>query len=248
MRPSTPGRRAARVLAVVFGVLGGASLAPFVPSDRTVLPVLGAFATLALLGLVPMPYPARAAGTATIGASALVVATWNRLEAAGAPESVVLDLGVTLLAAGLVFRAWHRASIGARLLVATGVLVCAGWLRLTHAFAELTILDAAWQSWLPRVAPVALAFCMMLSLLAFMDARSTGGSMAWAALVLAWYALHHGASVLAAAWPADGTGPLLSRVDSRVAIAGLASPWLAALLSVAIAQLLAVAASDEPAV
>lgn len=248
LRPAAPGRKAMRVLAVVLGLAGAACLAPLIATDRTVVPVAGAFAALALLGLVPMPYPARAAAIATIGASALVVATWNRLEAAGAPESVVLDLGVSILAAGLVFRAWHRASIGARLLVAAGVAVCVGWMRLTHAFADLTILETAWQAWLPRVAPVPLALCLMLSLLAFMDAGSTGGSVTWAGALLAWYALHQWSGVLAAAWPAGEVAPLVSRIDPRVAVAGLASPLLAALLAVAIAQLLAVAASDDPAV
>jgi hypothetical protein len=41
----------------------------------------------------------------------------------------------------------------------------------------------------------------MLALLAFMDARSTGGCATWAGALLGWYALYEWALLFAQSWP-----------------------------------------------
>lgn len=245
LMPRTPGRGLLRVFLLVLGTAGAGAVGPLAAAAPSALPVAGALAILALLGASPMPYAARAASVVAIGAAALTVTAAERIAAGGGPVALVLDIGIVVLGAGLAFRAWHRASLVARLLVLVGVLVCGGWLWLTHAFTELTILDTKWQGWLPRVVPVLLTIVLMLSLLAFMDARSTGGSGAWAGALLVWYAIHQWARLAAESWLVGAMAPALAHLPPAVVAAGIAGPLFVALVAVGLAQLLAVAASDE---
>lgn len=245
LMPATPGRAALRGLLVVLGALGAAVAVPLAMAGPAALPVAGALCILALLGAVPMPYAARAAAVVAIGSAALTVTAAERIDAAGGPVMLVLEVGVIVLASALVFRAWHRASVLARLLVFVGAVVCAAWFWLTRALLDLTVLDAHWQEWLPRVAPVMLVLVLMLALLAFMDARSTGGCVTWAATLLGWYALYQWAQLLARSWPVGAAAPTLEGLSPVVVASGLAGPLFVALVAVGLAQLLAVAASGD---
>lgn len=245
LMPATPGRGTLRGLLAVLGAFGAAATVPLATAGSAALPVAGALAILALLGAVPMPYAARAAAVVAIGSAALTVTAADRIDAAGGPVMLVLEVGVIVLASALVFRNWHRASVVARLLVFVGSIVCAGWLWLTRALFELSILDAHWQQWLPRVAPVMLVVILMLALLAFMDARSTGGCGTWASVLLGWYALYEWALLVARSWPIDAAMPMLDGITPAAAASGLAGPLFVVFVSVGLAQLLAVAASGE---
>ena len=127
---------------------------------------------------------------------------WDRLEQGAALDPLVPMVGCSLLSMALLFRSWHRASLLARALVALGIVLCAGWVWMSGALQRLLVLEGQWQSWVPAVLVVPLVILLLLSLLAFMDSRSTGACALWSALVLAWYALFAWFDLLALAWPA----------------------------------------------
>ncbi len=239
LAPSRPARRALRVWCPVLGLLGACAAWYLTHGQGMGWPLAGAFAGLALLGLPPMPYPGRASAVATVSGTALALVLWTD---AGTPDglsTVLLTISVTLLAAGLYFRAWHRASVLSRLIVAAGVLSGVAFLWMRGSVADLTVFDTAWQSWVPRLIGLGFGILLMLSLLAFMDARSTGGSAVWAAFVLCWYAAYAAVEILRAAWPKDAEDLDIARIPVDTLLAWTSAPLLTALLGLGLAQLMA---------
>jgi hypothetical protein len=243
LAPATPAGTQIRKTTVVLGLLGVAA-ALFVRGPSGLgLPLGGAFLAMAALGMVPLPYQARAAALVTLSGSGLAVVTWSRLERAVELPRLVLLFGVLLLALALLFRSWHRASLLARALVLLGAALCGSWLSLSGALHKLLILEAGWQNWLPAVLPVPLAIVLLLSLLAFMDSRSTGGCGAWASLLLGWYTLYCWAELLPLYWPVADRA--VASVPKDLAIVMLAAPLFAVVLAAGLAQLLSVATAAE---
>lgn len=245
LAPASPAARPVQVLTAVIGLGGLIGTWLLCGPHALGLPVGGALLALAVLGLVPMPYPARATSLATVSGSALAVVTWHRVERANDLEPLVLVLGVVLLASALLFRGWHRASLLARALVGIGIALCAGWLWTSQALQHLLVLESQVQAWLQPVLAVPFGLLMLLALLAFMDSRTTGGCALWGALVLGWYCVHDWAALAVRVWPAHSIRPLLSRVPPEVAVTWFAAPLFAAVLAAALSQLLAVATSHE---
>jgi hypothetical protein len=246
--PAEPGRDTIRVLSVLIGISGTTFMLLLLGTSGMGLPLAGAFLALTALGFPSIPYAPRAAAVFTISASALGVVTWMVVGTVGAPAVVVETIGVVILAIALVFRAWHRASVVARILVASGILVCVGWLGMSGWLKDFTTLDPAWQSWLPTIIRAPFGLLLMLSLLAFMDARTTGGCGIWATAVLVWHALQMAVQLMILVWPKESRVPdwrLLSDDLSAITAASIASPLLAVLVIFAVAQLLAVASSVE---
>ncbi|MGD8863511.1 MAG: hypothetical protein PVI30_26085, partial [Myxococcales bacterium] len=126
-----------------------------------------------------------------------------------------------------------------------GLSVCVGWLWMARVLETLTILEIHWQAWLPTVLQVPFALLLMLSLLAFMDSRSTGGCAAWSALLLSWYAGFQWSHLLARYWPKDAAGFEQANVAAQTAAAALAQPLFLALLAVGLAQLLALVTAPK---
>lgn len=202
-------------------------------------PLAGAFCALALLGLPPMPYSGRASAVSTVSATALALLFWSDAPSEGGGSRFMLTVAVNLLATGLMFRAWHRASVVARIIVGAGIALSSLHLWMSGELQELTLSDITWQSWLPRI--VVLVFCLLLllSLLAFMDARSTGGASVWAAFMLIWQGLHSMVTIVHGAWPKGAADFDLARVSTDTLLAWTSTPLLSALLSIGLAQLLA---------
>jgi hypothetical protein len=225
------------VLAASLGAFGAAAVVVLGAGGLTFV-MAGALGAIALLGVAPIPFGARAAALVTLcgGGSAIVLSAG----AGGGVPRALLTIGVAVLGAGLLLRAWHRASRASRVLVGAGVFACGMWLWQTRALAGLTILDTAWQAWLPEVAPVVLALVLLLSLLAFMNSASTGGCGVWATMLLVWYAATHWLALVAAAWPAHARGPSLERLSPEVVLVDAVMPLFVALLAVGTAQSLAV--------
>jgi hypothetical protein len=245
LAPAAPAHRQARALAAFVGVFGFAVTWLVCGPHGLGIPLGGAFLALCVLGLAPMAYQARAAALVTLSGSALTVVTWHRLEHAPGLEPLVLMIAVTVLAMALFFRSWHRASLLARALVVLGASLCAGWLWVSRVFPQLLVLGSAWQAWLPPLLTVPLAVLLLLSLLAFMDSRSTGSCSAWAGLLLGWYTLYTWSDLLRMYMPIDAPGFDFERVPAEVAVALLAGPLLATVLASGLAQLLAVATATD---
>ena len=243
--PQEPGKLTMRALLLIVGLAGALSSVLLLHFTGIGVPLTGAFIGLTLLGLPPIPYAARAAAAVTIAGCTLVVVTWMNLEATGSGTVVAEKIGLTLLAAALFFRAWHRASNLARFLVLVGLMVSAGWLGTSGALAEITTLDPWWQSWLPIVLRVPLGLLMMLSLLAFIDARSTGGCQIWATGVVLWAGVNTGVDLLVRFWPVALDAPDWALVAGAESVPIVASPLLMMLVAFGTAQLLAVTAAAE---
>lgn len=244
LAPATPGNSAARWAATLLGATGAAAMLMLVGHQGPGMPVAGALIALALLGIAPMPYPARAAGIATVAACGLLVSGQLHFAEGVRVDDIVLYLGVLVLGTALCFRSWHRASYLARALVALGLALCAGWLFMSHGLERLTIVETNWQAWLPRVLQLLLALTLILSLLAFMDAGTTGGARAWAWLLAVWYAAHVWVQLIGRLWPPGFPPPSLGAAATPTLIYA-ATPIFMTLLCIALAQLLAVAASNE---
>jgi hypothetical protein len=246
LAPAAPAARAIQLIAVAAGLTGVVGTWLLCGPRGLGLPVGGALLALAALAAMPMPYPARAMSLATVAGSVFAVVAWHRADRASDLEPVVLGLGVVVLAMALLFRSWHRASWLARALVAVGLALCAGWLWSSQALQQLLVLDSRFQAWFGPVLCVPFALLLLLSLLAFMDSRSTGACALWAALLLLWYGVHDWAALAVRYWPAGASRPLLERVPAEVAVTWFSAPLFAAVLAAALAQLLAVATADEP--
>ena len=245
LAPAAPGASSARTVAVATGLLG-VLLTMLVAGPRGFgLPVGGVLLVVALLGVVPLSYAARASALAAVAGSGLAVVSWYAvMMGAAGLEAMILRAGVVVLAMALLFRAWHRGSLLARALVALGIALCAGWLWMSGTLGALLVLDSAVYSWLGPVLSVALAVLLMLSMLAFMDSRATGGCTVWAALLLAWSAAYGGVELLARVWKIDAAKPLLGQLTPEVWVALATAPLFGITLAVALAQLLAVATAE----
>jgi hypothetical protein len=245
LAPAEPGAALARTAAAATGLLG-VLLAMLVAGPRGFgLPVGGALLVVALLGVVPLPYAARASALAAVAGSGLAVVSWHAITMGAAGlEAMILRAGVVVLAMALLFRAWHRGSLLARALVALGIALCAGWLWMSGTLGALLVLDSAVHSWLGPVLSVALVVLLMLSMLAFMDSRATGGCQVWAALLLGWSAAYGGVELLVRVWEMDAAKPLLGQLTPEVWVALATAPLFGITLAVALAQLLAVATAE----
>jgi hypothetical protein len=246
LAPAAPAAQAIQMLASLAGLTGVIGTWLLCGPRGLGLPVGGALLALAVLGIVPMPYPARAMSLATVAGSVFAVVAWHRADRAADLEPVVLGLGVVVLSMALLFRSWHRASLLARALVGVGLALCTGWLWSSQALQRLLVLDSQVQAWFGPVLCVPFALLLLLSLLAFMDSRSTGACALWAGLLLLWYGVHDWAGLVVRYWPVGAARPLLERVPAEVAVTWLSAPLLAAVLATALSQLLAVATADEP--
>jgi hypothetical protein len=228
---------------IAIGLVGLASALLTGAALGLAIPLGGAFLALAALGILPMSYSTRAAATATLGASGLSVVTWTQLQQRGEVKSMVLIAGVVILGTALLFRSWHRASLLARALVAVGIALCTTWVGMSATLHELLVLEGSWQHWLPPLLSMPLPVLLLLSLLAFMDSRSTGGAAVWACLLLGWYALFSWAGLIQLAWlhqaPLDQGG-----VPANVAISMIARPLFCIVIAQGVAQLLAAAGAQ----
>jgi hypothetical protein len=247
LAPSRPARSALRIWCPLLGVLGATGAWLLTGGHGLGWPLTGAFASLALLGLSPMPYQGRASAVSTVAGTGLALVLWADAQTRGGSTAIMLAASVTLLAMGLFFRGWHRASILARFIVATGVLLggCALW--LSGELAHLTLFDTDWQSWLPRLVGLGFGLLLMFSLLAFMDSRTTGGAGVWATLVLLWHAVHAAVAIALTAWPKSEAQFDLARVPLDSLLAWSSAPPLTALLALGLSQLLAAGLADSDA-
>jgi hypothetical protein len=244
LAPSRPARRALRIWSPVLGGFGACVIWLLTDGQGLGWPIVGAFVGLALLGLPPMPYAGRASAVATVAGTGLALLLWTDGTTPGGLSAVLLTVAVTMLAAGLYFRAWHRASALARVIVAAGVLLGALFLWTSGDLADLTLFDTSWQSWLPRLVGLSFGILLMFSLLAFMDARSTGGAAVWASFMLCWLGVHAAVEILHAAWPKYEASPDIKRIPLDTLLAWTSTPLLTALLALGLAQLLAAGLAD----
>ncbi|MFI5306026.1 MAG: hypothetical protein ACHQ53_01660 [Polyangiales bacterium] len=243
LAPAAPASREARAWIASVGLVGVAAALIVRGPHGLATPVGAAFVALCVLALLPIDYAARAALVAVVSGAALALAALAMLDGAVSLQPLALMIGVTVLATALLFRSWHRASVLARGLVALGLVVCGGWLWLSGSLPRLLILEGEWQRFLQPVLAIPFTIVLLLSLLAFMDSRSTGACVAWAGSLLGWHLVYGWASLLIACWPPHAALDL-TRVSRATALVSISAPLFVVALSLGLAQLLAVATAD----
>ena len=240
LAPNVPGRGRIRVVALALGAAGAALVPAIAGLTPAALALAAAMALIAGLGAARLDYRRRASGLLALALPGLIASSVLAAPVGGPPHGALLALAVSGLAGALYFRARYRASLLARGLVAAWVVVGAAWLLSSHVFADLGAVEAAWQSWLPTVVAATLAPLLALALLSFMTHTSTGGCAAWATTLLAWLAVYEVIAYAATVFPA-GAPAWTGGWRLGVALGAVATPMLATVTAIAVAQLLVVA-------
>jgi hypothetical protein len=201
MRPSSPGEKSLRRTAVLLSAVGAAAVLFTGGVHPLTFVSLALLITMATLGLTPMSYQGRAIMLFLVGTVATGVAIWQQTLHAIAPGGVILAAAAILLSGSLLFRAYYRGADLARVVVTLGVLTLGSWFVLSGGHESLVMLDGNWHSWAPASTQMALGLLALLSLMAFMDSSTRGGSHVWAVAVLVVYSIHIGLLVASAVWP-----------------------------------------------
>jgi hypothetical protein len=172
-----------------------------------------------------------------VGTVATGVALWQQAIHAIAPGGVILAAAAILLSGSLLFRAYYRGASLARVAVTLGVLALGTWFVLSGGHESLVMLDGNWHSWAPASTQMTLALLALLSLMAFMDSSTRGGSHVWAVAVLVVYSIHIGLLVASEVWPVVPKPAAIEGPAIAAIIAGLVGTVVAGM---ALAQVLVV--------
>lgn len=245
LRPTEPGRIALRRTGAAIGAVAAIAMVAIGGLDAWSLSIALAAAVVSGLCFAPLRYAMRATSVLAVSVVGLAVASYARIRAGLGAETLVLSIGMFVMAGGLFFRSWYRASKRARATVAAGVAILALWVVLAGGFGELTHLDPGWHSWAPAGLRVAIGLVLLLSLLAFMDQGSTGGATVWAVSALVLYATYTLVRVAAVTWQAHRSfeiGMLFAGDTGVLTAATIGSAALVAIASMAVAHVLAVTA------
>jgi len=238
MRPSSPGGKALRRTTVALTAVGalGVLLAGGVhPLTFVALAVL---ITMAILALTPMSYRGRAVALFFVGSIATGVALWQQTLQGVASEATILAGATILLSGSLLFRAYYRGARLARVAVTFGVLALGAWFFVSGGHESLVTLEGDWQSWAPATTHMTFGLLALLSLMAFMDNSTRGGSHVWAVALLILYAVHLGLFVASEVWPVQGIVVSIQGPTIAAILAGVVGTIVAGM---ALAQVLVVA-------
>jgi len=235
MRPSSPGEKALRGATIVLSALGALGVLLFGGIHPLTFVALALLIMTATLALAPMSYRARAIAIFLTGLVTTGVALWQQALQGIAPEGMILACATILLSGSLLFRAYYRGARLARVAVTLGVLTLGAWFLVSRGHESLVMLDGHWQSWAPAITHMSFGLLALLSLMAFMDSSTRGGSHVWAVAVLALYAVHIGLLVASARWPLNHAAVSIQGPTVATIIAGMVGTILAGL---ALAQVL----------
>jgi hypothetical protein len=227
MRPSSPGQNALRRTAVALTAVGAVGVLLTGGVHPLTFVALALLITMATLALTPMSYGGRAIALFLVGSIATGVALWRQILQGITPEGVILAGATILLSGSLLFRAYYRGARPARVAVTFGVLALGAWFFLSGGPESLVTLEGDWQSWAPASTHMTFGLLALLSLMAFMDDSTRGGSHVWAVALLVLYGVHLAVLVASEVRPLPGT---------EVTILG---PTIAAILTGAVGTIVA---------
>lgn len=238
MRPSAPGDTMVRIVTVALSGLGAVAALATGGIHPLTFVSLALLTVMATLAITPMSYRSRAMSLFLMGSVATGVALWQQTLHAIAPEGIILAGATILLSGSLLFRAYYRGARLARIAVTCGVLALATWFIVSRGHESLIMLEGYWQSWAPAITHMTFGLLALLSLLAFMESSTRGGSHVWAVALLVLYALHMGLLVAGELWPLEGMHPSLGGPALAAILTGMVGTIVA---GVALAQVLVVA-------
>ncbi len=242
--PRTPLRRTLRWGSVVLGVAGVAAALGLGGLEGNALGLGALFALCAAAGVAPLSSELRGGALAITGAAG---AGWLGYlsTAGGAGAATPLLIGcVTLTVAALLFRAAHRVSKLARVLVGVGLAATAGYLFLSGGLDGMVVESMDWQSWVVPISRLVLVAVVLLAALTFLDPNGHGGAWHVGFAFLAWLALDAGGAVALAAWPLRAPATALGP-DRWLVIGAL--PLFAAVTAGGLCQLLALVSHHQHA-
>jgi hypothetical protein len=238
MRPSSPGENALRRTAVALSSVGALGVLLAGGVHPLTFVALALLITTATLALTPMSYRGRAIALFMVGSIATGVALWQQTLTGVAPEGLPLAGATILLSGSLLFRAYYRGARLARVAVTFGVLALGIWFFVSGGHESLVTLEGDWQSWAPATTHMTFGLLALLSLMAFMDNSTRGGSHVWAVALLVLYAVHIGLLVASEVWPVQGTVVSIQGPTIAAILAGVVGTIVAGM---ALAQVLVVA-------
>jgi len=238
MRPSTPGEKALRRATVVLTVAGATGVLLAGGLHRLTLVALALLIATVTLALTPMSYGGRAIALFLVGSIATGVGLWQQTLQGVAPEGIILAGATILLSGSLLFRAYYRGARLARVVVTLGVLALGAWFFLSGGHESLVTLEGDWQSWGPASTHMTFGLLALLSLMAFMDSSTRGGSHVWAVALLVLYGVHLGLLVASEVWPVPGVEVTIQGPTIAAILAGVVGTIVAGM---ALAQVLVVA-------
>jgi len=112
------------------------------------------------------------------------------------------------------------------------------WFFVSGGHESLVTLEGDWQSWAPATTHMTFGLLALLSLMAFMDNSTRGGSHVWAVALLILYAVHLGLFVASEVWPVQGIVVSIQGPTIAAILAGVVGTIVAGM---ALAQVLVVA-------
>ena len=201
MRPSSPGETELRIGTLALCAIAGGVAVWAGGTHPLTLVSLALLLCMAILAATPMSYRGRAIGLVLLGSAATGVSLWQQQLAGIASEGAILAIATILLSGGLLFRAYYRGAMWSRAAVAVGVAALVAWFIVSGGHQSLVALEGHWQSWAPAITQMALGLLALLSLMAFMDSSTRGGTHVWAAALLFFYAVHVGLLIGTQRWP-----------------------------------------------
>jgi hypothetical protein len=237
MRPSSPGETELRIGALVLCVLGAAGALFLGGTDSLALVSVALLVCMGVLAATPMSYRGRAIGLVLVGGAATGVALWQQNVHGIAPEGPILAVATILLSGSLLFRAYYRGAMLSRAAVALGVVALISWFIVSGGHQSLVSLEGHWQSWAPAITHMSFGLLALLSLMAFMDSSTRGGTHVWAGALLCLYAIHIALIIGTERWPLVPTETAIDGNTIAALIAGMVGTIVA---GVALAQVLVV--------
>lgn len=202
IEPTEPYRNPVRWVAGAACLVAIVALGAARPTDLVHWGIAAILGVLAVLGMIPIGYRVRAVTILAIASLGIAGSTltsgtldWN---------SLLLALATTILAGGLFFRNAYRASWLGRALTGLGLAIGAAWLTVSFWGQPFNEIGTDWQAWVPAALRLFSVLLGLVSLLAFMDSSTTGGSSIWATTALVWFACERFANAAIAMAAARG--------------------------------------------
>lgn len=221
MRPSSPGEKELRIGTLALCLLGGAAALWAGGTHQLTLVSLALLVCMGLLAGTPMSYRGRAIGLLLLGGAATALALWQQRLSGVAPEGGILAAATILLSGSLLFRAYYRGAMLSRAAVAIGVAALAAWFVVSGGPQSLVTLEGQWQSWAPAITHMTFGLLALLSLMAFMDSSTRGGTHVWAGALLFLYAVHVGLLIGTERWPLTPSNTAISGSTIAALVAGM---------------------------
>jgi len=180
------------------------------------------------------------------GERAAGVALWQQTIHGVEPEGIILAGATILLSGSLLFRAYYRGARLARFAVALGVVALVAWFVVSGGHESLVMLEGHWQSWAPASMHMGFALLALLSLMAFMESSTRGGSHVWAVALLVLYAVHIGLMIASAVWPPSGTAATIEGPTVATLLTGMVGTIVAGLALAQVFVAIYQASSNRP--